>query len=70
MADIGDEMFAAHRKLDRSPENKSFVNLPQEDKKLISNLRRVMEGTHAKITQFRDEIDERCVLTQPTRLEL
>ncbi len=52
-----DEFY--HRKLDRSPENPNFNQLPSEDKNLISHLRCVMETARDKVTKLRDEIDDK-----------
>ncbi len=49
------------RRLDRSPEKQEFHQLPQEDKHLISGLRSVVGGARGKVSQLRDQLDDKCV---------
>lgn len=48
-----------HRRLDRGPEKADFYLLPEDDRRLISNLRYSMEGAREKITKLRDVLDNK-----------
>ncbi|KAI0219319.1 hypothetical protein LSAT2_029108 [Lamellibrachia satsuma] len=48
-----------HRRLDRGPEKADFYLLPEDDRRLISNLRYSMEGAREKITKLRDVLENK-----------
>ncbi|XP_046371007.2 uncharacterized protein LOC124145331 [Haliotis rufescens] len=52
------EVIRYHRRLDRTPE-KQFHELPDTDKKLISQIRRATEKTVTSVGKLKDDIEER-----------
>ena len=48
-----------HRRLDRGPDKADFYLLPEDDRRLISNLRCSMEGAREKITKLRDVLENK-----------
>lgn len=55
------EVIRYHRRLDRTPE-KQFHELPDTDKKLISQIRRATEKTVTSVGKLKDDIEERFVI--------
>ena len=59
-----------HRRLDRSHENEGFYHLPENDRKLIGELRSAMSGARHKVKTLQDTIEDKYVNTKQSELKL
>ncbi|XP_046567168.1 uncharacterized protein LOC124275611 isoform X1 [Haliotis rubra] len=60
------EVIGYHRRLDRTPE-KQFHELPDTDKKLISQIRRATEKTVTSVGKLKEDIEEREKIIEEER---
>ena len=56
-ATCGEDFYC--RRGDRAPEKADFFKLPKEDKQLICQLRSAIGSAREKVTQLRDDVEDK-----------